>query len=185
MIKLSTPIKNFTHDDITQHFHKDHKALDIVENSRKSIYGLPLCAMEDCKITRTHRTDGFTPGSRAKLKDGYGLDMTGLETGLKYRYWHVQPYLPVSKGDVVKRGQIVAYMGNAGTVRVGGKDVPIEERTEKPYRGTHLHLMVWKNNKLTDPLPLIDFYQLPTYGASAILKAAYATVVKMVRAVGN
>lgn len=180
-MKLNTPLKNFSLDDITQGFNKDHPALDIVENSqaRSILYGTPLCAMEDCLVTEIVRGDKLTEDNEG-IKRGYGLRLLGEETGFKYLYWHCLPFFPVSENQIVKRGQIIAYMGNAGTVYSGGVYVPIVNRLDKEKKGTHLHLQVYNTKgKLVDPLPLIDFALQPTYTEGDKVKAFAVVVGKM------
>jgi murein DD-endopeptidase MepM/ murein hydrolase activator NlpD len=186
MLKLSTPFKGFTHNDITQIYHAEHRALDIDGNAVNWGYGTALCAPEDVRILMV-LADGYTPNSTKKLERGYGLWMEGLETGLVHQYWHTLPYLPVKKGDIVERGKIVAFMGNAGMVRQGGVYVPLEERTKKPYKGTHLHWPVFpqgytpyqSKDLAIDPLPLIDFARQPTYSTFELYGATAKCLLKM------
>lgn len=142
---LTKPFKGMNHTCITQGFHDRHKGWDIVSYAKPYVngYGTPLCAPERCKIEKIVG-DTYTPESHKPLAKGYGVWFTGLETGNVYVYWHTLPYLPVHGGDIVERGQIIAYMGNAGIVRSAGVDVPINERTTPPYKGTHLHVEIYK-----------------------------------------
>lgn len=183
MRNLNTPYKNFTKDDITQGFHAKHKAIDSVENSvsRKMLFGLPMCAMEDSKVVYIYRGDKLTPKDTTGQEKGYGVELKGLETGKEYLYWHSQPFFPVSVGDNVKRGQIITYMGNAGTVFSGGVHVPIEERLKAPHKGTHLHLQIWLNGKLVDPEKFINYSLQPTYTVIDQLKAMAVVLGKMSR----
>lgn len=161
---ITKPFKGCKSQNISQKFHQGHKAIDWV-----SFYGTPICAPEKVRIEWVIG-DGYTPDSYEPLRRGYGVWMTGLETGQVYVYWHFLPYLPVSNGDIVERGKIVGYMGNSGLVRAGGVDVPIEERTKAPHAGTHLHQVVfseghnigsWKGDEI-DPLTVTSFTE-PTY----------------------
>ena len=177
-------------DHITQKYHSGHKALDIVsyENwERDRGYGEPECAPEDVEIL-AYTGEGYTPGNTDNLEHGYGIFMKGLETGYSYLYWHTWPYFPVNVGDIVKRGKIVAFMGNAGTVRVGGKYVPLNKRTQAPNLGTHLHMEMytktWKLGKkktFVDPLKHIDFSLEPIYNQFDLLKAFSIILSKVIR----
>ena len=179
---LSLLFKGMTKDDITQGFHQNHGGWDLVEHStaRGKLYGTPLCAPEDCLVLYING-DGFTPNSNEHLANGYGIKLRGKETGLEYLFWHCLPIFPVWGGDSVKRGQIVAYMGNAGYVTVGGKLVPIEERTTDPEPGTHLHLEVYKKGFQIDPVSLFNWDLQPQYGTSDIIKAALVVAQKIIK----
>lgn len=172
---LTTPFKGFTLDDVTQIFHDGHKALDLVENATPlfRLYGTPLCAVENARISRIWG-DNLVPDelSDSGLKDGYGVKFVGLETGYTYTYWHTLPFLPVWGGDIVKRGQIIAFMGNAGTVYSNGVYVPLEERLVKPYKGTHLHFVAYnQRGRQIDPLPMINLNWQPQYNTADFAKA--------------
>lgn len=176
-MNLTLPFKNCTKDDITQVFHSGHQAWDMIERSTPvgKLYGTPLCAPETClvlgisseKITTDHKD----------LEKGYGIRLRGLETGMDYLYWHTLPLFPVYGGDVVPRGGIVAYMGNAGWVTVGGEYVPLEDRTKDPELGTHLHLEVKKDGVKIDPMPLFNWDWQPQYTLAEVI-SALMTVVK-------
>jgi murein DD-endopeptidase MepM/ murein hydrolase activator NlpD len=172
---------------ITQKFNTKHFAWDIVTtDTRKLRYGTPLAAPERVKVIRIVG-DTYTPGDTKNLARGYGIFMQGLETGLFHQYWHTLPILPVSVGDIVERGKIVAFMGNAGTVRVGGKDVPVEQRLEDEKPGTHLHWEIMetytpnKKGKHVDPKTLVDVGKLPTYTSVDVLRSTAVVLGKMSR----
>lgn len=184
--KLSKPFKGFNPAyHVTQIFHKDHQSIDVASRSPNFGYGTPLCAPEDVKIIEIIG-DTYTPGSTRNLERGYGVWMQGLETGLMHQYWHTLPILPVNQGQTVRRGKIVAYMGNAGLVRSGGIYVPLAERTKPSYKGTHLHWTVFKDatqpytGTKIDPLPLIDMTE-PTYTTGDTIKATTVVVAKMLK----
>lgn len=177
---LTLPFKNFTPDDITQVFHKDHKAIDVVENSTTRLYGTPLCAVEDALVLKifTEKLDDRSHG----LEQGYGIKIKGLETGHTYTYWHTLPYMPVWGGDRVKRGQIIAYMGNSGTVFQGGVPVPIKDRLHTPFPGTHLHLVDYdENGKQVNIVPRLNWNWQPQYTAIDQVKAMSVVFGKMAK----
>lgn len=157
---------------VTQGFHSEHKAIDWVSG-----YGTPLCAPEKVRImgiTIEKLGEGYVG-----LKQGYGVKMKGLETGLEYLYWHCWPIFPVWGGDIAEAGQIVAYMGNSGYVTVRGSYVPLEERALFPHRGTHLHLVIWRDNIEVDPLKFIAMDQEPKYTVADQLVAIQKVVTKI------
>jgi hypothetical protein len=167
--------------NITQGYHTDHKALDIMSWSRTNGYGTPLCAPENCRVDRITSKEQLV-GHDQGLVRGHGVWLTGLETGYRYLFWHTLPLLPVNGGDIVKRGQIVAYMGNAGYVVSGGQYVPIEERTTPPYRGTHLHIEMFdKNGNAVDPKPFINWNWQPQYTLTDFMTAMIAVLQKAIR----
>ena len=163
MKNLTLIFKRMTQDDITQVFHSGHQAWDLVENStaKGMLYGTPLCAPENCLVLGI--TDEGPLHNSLELERGYGLRLKGLETGLEYLFWHTLPILPVWGGQNVSRGQIIAFMGNAGNVSVGGVYVPLEERTKDPERGTHLHLEIYRNGVKIDPMSLFNWNWQPQY----------------------
>lgn len=174
---LTLPFKKMTKDDITQIFHAGHEAWDLVENSTPigQLYGTPLCAPENCLVIRFTEAELAHP---EQLEQGYGIHLKGLETGLTYLYWHILPIVPVWGGDTVKRGQIVAYMGNAGNVFQGGVYVPLEERTKDPERGTHLHWEVYKDGVKIDPMPLVNWSWEPQWTKIDFMSALLVVLKK-------
>jgi hypothetical protein len=177
---LTKFFKKMTPDDVTQGYHPKHQAWDLIENSTASgkLYGTPLCAPENCTVM------GITEASleiHNQLEKGYGIRLKGIETGYEYLYWHCLPVFPVNGGDSVKRGQIVAYMGNAGFVQVGGKTVPLEERTEDPEPGTHLHVEIFEKGDRIDPAPLVNWNWEPNWTTIDYIVALIATLQKKVK----
>lgn len=109
-------------------------------------YGTPLLAPVDCVITKI-----ITPGKILSgfeeiinglkinwMEYGYGVEMKGVD-GYYYLYWHCLGVFPVSENQMVRQGQIVAFMGNSGRIYRYGKLIPLEIRTDPPHLGTHLH----------------------------------------------
>lgn len=168
-----------TKDHITQTFHSKHPALDIVGNDVNYGYGTPLCAPENCTVMGI-TTESLSHDNKA-LEHGYGIRLRGQETGYEYLYWHTLPIFPVWGGDSVKRGQIVAFMGNAGMVYVGGVYVPLEKRTKSPFAGTHLHIEMYEGSGKSNPLPLINWSWEPNWTYRDYLIAMVAVLKKKVK----
>ena len=184
-MKLTKPFKGMTIENISQTYHSKHPALDICKSSSVASYGTPLCAPEDCTVLNIVG-DKYTPNDTHELEKGYGIYLKGEETGYSYLYWHVLPILPVNTGDSVKRGSIIAFMGNAGLVYTNGVYVPIEERTKSPFKGTHLHLEMFdKGYKIGDkksflnPLERIDLSLEPLYSTVDLLRATVIVFKKV------
>lgn len=183
---LSLPYKGATKDYITQTYHNGHKALDMVYYSSlyKYSYGVPLCAPEDVEIIKI-AGDVYTPETTEDDKRGFGVWMKGLETGYTHWFLHTQVLLPVNVGDTVRRGQIVAFMGNSGNVYSNGVYVPLEKRRTAPYPGSHLHWELYDKKyklggikRLINPLESIDWTREPVYTNADYLKALAVVVGK-------
>lgn len=146
------PFKNATANKISTPYSSTHRAVDYFDK-----YGTPLVASEDSEVIWT-RNGTYTPGDNTELSKGYNIRLKG-----KYEWLieHCQPVFPVSVGDKVKAGQIVAFMGNSGNVLSGGKYVPLNERCLAPYAGTHTHIECFLNGERIDPTPL--WTEEPTY----------------------
>jgi len=178
------PFKGASRMNISQGFHDAHKAIDWV-----SSYGTLLVAPEKVRIEWIIG-DKYTPESFEGMKQGYGIWMTGLETGYIYIYWHLLPIFPVSNGDVVQGGKIIGFMGNSGYVKSNNIEVPVDEdRTKLPYKGTHLHqamfapghkIGVWKGDEL-NPLLLTDFNTEPNYTIMEQILATSKVVLKLLK----
>ena len=61
------------------------------------------------------------------------------------RYAHCSKML-VSKGQTVKQGQVIAYVGNTGNVSP-------KPTASNPHAGAHLHFEVWVNGTRVNPAP--------------------------------
>lgn len=181
MNNLTKFFKGMTPDNISQTFHSEHEGWDLVPKTKTPAlrYGTPLCAPETCLVMGI-RGDTFTPGNHSNLEYGYGIRLKGLETGREYLYWHCLPIFPVWGGDTVQRGQIVAFMGNAGYVLVGGNLVPLEQRTNPPFAGTHLHVEIYEGGVNVDPMPLINWNWEPTYSVTDLMKAFIVVLQKQI-----
>lgn len=179
---LTKFFKGMAQENITQIFHEGHDALDIVGNTVNFGYGTPLCAPENSLVIGI-KGETYNPDSLLDLEQGYGVRFKGLETGLEWLYWHCLPYFPVWGGQNVARGQIVAFMGNAGNVSTGGAYVPLEERTSAPFKGTHLHVEARDNGSRVDPLPMINWDWEPQYSTADLINAIYTVVTKALKSI--
>jgi len=89
--------------------------------------GTPIYASGDGKVTRAdNRSSGY--GKHIRLDHGFGYGSL---------YAHLSKY-NVTKGQKVKRGDLIGFMGNTGR-----------------SKGPHLHYEVWKDGKRINP---INFY---------------------------
>lgn len=173
-VQLTKPYKGATILHVSQGFHSNHQAIDIV-----SKYGTPLVAPENCKVIGLWG-DGPLSTTNEGLERGYGLKLKGVESGLTHIYWHTNPVFPVSTYENVTRGQIIAFMGNAGNVNIGGKYVPLDERNIPPYKGTHLHLEIRDaDGNMVDPAQCIDWSTEPKYSTGEWIAAWMRVLGKM------
>jgi hypothetical protein len=163
-------IKPYKKSVTTQTFHAGHQAIDYGGS-----YGTPLVAPEDCTVLGI-TPETFTPNDYAPLTHGYGIRLLSLDGKRDWLFWHNLPIHPVSAGEKVKAGQIIAFMGNSGNVYSGGHYVPIEERT-KSHRGTHLHLELMVDGQRIDPLPLLT--EEPRYTVFDQMKATMVVLGKI------
>lgn len=65
--------------------------------------------------------------------------------GVYTRYAHCSKLL-VGKGETVKQGQVIAYVGNTGNVSP-------RPSAANPHAGAHLHFEVWVNKERVNPAP--------------------------------
>ena len=101
---------------------KPHNGLDFTAPT-----GTPVYATGDGIVTRSYRSDTY--GNVLFINHGYGYQT---------RYAHLVKYI-VTRGDEVKRGQVIGYVGNTG-------------RSEAP----HLHYEILYN---FTPINPINFFQ--------------------------
>ena len=141
-MRIGKPYKNAQIGHITQGFHKDHHALDFAGK-----YGCWLVAPFNCVIERVKTMVYFEKDTNFQLEQGYGVMMRSTEDPtITCGYWHCLPFFPVKQGDYILRGQPVAQMGNSGWVMGSGVYVPLNQRTDYPYSGTHLHWSMLKED---------------------------------------
>lgn len=122
-----------------------------------SIYGTFLVAPEFCEVVRIITDLNFNQ-DLTPLSRGYGILLRSkIHPNTTFLHWHCQPIFLVKEGDIVPQGQPVAMMGNSGFCMSSGVVVPVEIRTQKPYKGTHDHFEVRVDSEYVDPLLYIDF----------------------------
>lgn len=189
------PFKLCTKNTISQGYHQFHRALDFFPPGRNFSVYAPLVTPERVKIGKVYGNSPVTE-STTEFVNGYGLWMEGLETGLKYLYWHTMPIILATQGEILEKGTIVAWVWNSGNVISGGQNVSLERRMEDYKRimeeyattgttqdvilpGTHLHyVLVDLLGNCIDPTPLIDWETEPTYTYFDYLKA-YAKMLSI------
>lgn len=104
-----------------------HNGIDMV-----APHGTPLLAVEDCIVVDV-KTDPEGYGKHIRI-------MSKTHTNGLYRVWvygHCDRILKVV-GEEVKKGEVIATMGNTGFVISG--DTEFWGKGDNKYGGTHLHL---------------------------------------------
>lgn len=142
-------------------------------------YRTYLVAPEHCWVDRVITAETIDEGE--ELSRGYGIVLKSFFNNHEHFYWHCLPIFPVKKGDIVKRGQIVAQMGNSGFVKSGGKVVPLEDRLKPPYKGTHLHWAMKINDEIVDPLKHIDWSIPIRYDLWGAIKAILINMLSFLK----
>lgn len=108
--------------------------------------GSKFIAICDGKITFT----GFLGGG--------GYTITLSVNSMKITYCHVSPTYIVKTGDIVKKGQVIGYVGPKNVYGVPGNQYYDENGnpTNGATTGPHLHLGVRVDEKYIDPLTLFQ-----------------------------
>ncbi len=88
--------------------------------------------------------DGVVKSAEMHPSWGYNVYINH-GNGVYTRYAHCSKML-VSKGQPVKQGQVIAYVGNTGNVRP-------RPTASNPHAGAHLHFEVWVNGDRVNPAP--------------------------------
>lgn len=88
---------------------------------------------------------------------GYTITLTNYD-GIKISYCHVSPNYIVSKGDIIKQGQIIGHVGPKYVYGVPGNIY--SDSSGKPTNGAttgcHLHIGFRINNSYVNPLDYLQ-----------------------------
>lgn len=111
-----------------------HSGIDLVSYNGKRTCTDYIVAVYDGKVvTSSYNATGA----------GYYVEILH-PSGIKSRYLHMKKgSIKVKKGDIVKTGQEIGYMGNTGN-----------------SKGAHLHFGIVKDKKNVDPLPYLNDAEL-------------------------
>lgn len=153
-MKLKLPIKSPIKPTMTQgyantsfnewyHEHginnSHHNGCDFTCGSPVKTYGTPLVAPFNGKVTVVTFSEPMsTKGNGVRIKSE-PLDIDGVQTILEVVLWHTGE-VRLKVGDKIKEGDVICYIGNSGTV------FP-EPTPNRPFDGSHLHLMVYAKTK--------------------------------------
>ena len=108
---------------------RSHEGIDILAANG----GNPVFAVADGQLTKRYTNTGTA---------GWGWTLYVAATKVTYKYFHLteDPY-GLREGSLVKRGDVLGFVGSSGTNSV---------------TNFHLHFEVRPNNVPVNPLPLID-----------------------------
>lgn len=135
------------YNTITSYFGKRNSPTALASSYHKGIdigapEGTNLIATIDGEITFT----GFLGGG--------GYTITLSKDNMKITYCHVSPNYIVQEGDIVKRGEIIGYVGPKYVYGVKGNTY--HDSDGKPTNGAttgcHLHLGIRVNEEYVNPL---------------------------------
>lgn len=117
-----------------------HNGVDFVTGTPLETYGTPLvCPFPTAKVIKISFVSPlYTKGNGVTLEYKYD--------GLTFQLvlWHTGE-VKVKLGDKVKEGDVICYIGNSGLCNP-------PPTTDNPYAGSHLHLMLYVDGVLTDPM---------------------------------
>lgn len=112
-----------------------HKGIDfITAGATGNTYGKEIRAAADGVVYSSEYH--YSWGNNVYVNHG---------NGVYTRYAHCSKLL-VGKGQTVKQGQVIAYVGNTGNVSP-------RPSAANPYAGAHLHFEVWVNGDRVNPAP--------------------------------
>ena len=150
-----------------------HNGVDFVVGDSTMTYGTKLVAPIDCELSQTWwDTPLSTKGNGIQVAWETGADRFNL------RFWHCSEIV-IKKS--YKEGEVVGYIGNSGLCS------PFPTDTQ-PFNGSHLHLMVYKNGTIIDPLTIFnkdEWYVSPDTGVDKDLPPFFRVVKYMTDLVKN
>ena len=110
---------------ISKYYGNGHSGVDSVGN----LYTMPVCAVFDGKIACAQVT----------AATGNSITYQSDNGRVKVQYLHLRDKPVIKAGDKVKKNQAIAYEGSTGSLSTG----------------KHLHISLWIDGKLCDPLPYL------------------------------
>lgn len=117
---------------------EEHNGVDFTVGNPEMTYGTKLvCPFPSAGLSRTWFTDPCST-------KGNGIEIS-YENYLA-RFWHCSEITVKSN---YREGDVVGYIGNSGLCNPSPTDT-------RPFDGSHLHLMVFKDGILIDPLTIFD-----------------------------
>jgi murein DD-endopeptidase MepM/ murein hydrolase activator NlpD len=109
-----------------------HDGIDLVNK-----IGTPIHSVAEGKVIYKGWLGGYGKAVKIKHKNGYIT-----------LYGHLKGFAHIRKGQWIKQGQVIGYLGNTGL-----------------STGPHLHFGVMKNGKWINPLKIKKSAKITLYGA--------------------
>jgi murein DD-endopeptidase MepM/ murein hydrolase activator NlpD len=100
-----------------------HNGVDLVPTNTIKVEGTPIIAPLAGTISDNYFND--RGGNQVVIDSGFA----------KFGFAHLQSKSPLKKGDKVKKGQLIGYLGNTGT-----------------STGAHLHFVLRLDGEIVDPV---------------------------------
>lgn len=120
----------------------EHNGLDLISGDPIQTYGtLLVCPVPKAELSKVWWENSMST-------KGNGIQIAWEENGDRFnmRCWHCSEVV-IKKRYVL--GDVIGFIGNSGLVTP--KPIP-----ESPFNGAHLHLMIFKNGVLIDPLEIFN-----------------------------
>lgn len=119
-----------------------HNGVDIALITPELTYGTAIvCPVPAAELSKTWWENSMSTS-------GNGIQIAWEENNDRYnmRAWHCSEIVTKSS---YKEGNVIGYIGNSGLVRPA-------PTPQSPFGGSHIHLMLYKNGVLVDPLTVFN-----------------------------
>lgn len=119
-----------------------HNGTDIVVGDSVLTYGTKIvCPVPSAQLSQVWWSNPMSTS-------GNGIQIAWEEDGDRYnmRAWHCSK---VEAKPFYSLGETIGYIGNSGLCKPAPSLI-------HPYDGSHLHLMMYKNGEIIDPLTIFD-----------------------------
>ena len=119
---------------------ENHAGIDLAaaNNEQNTKRGVDILTIADGTITKIYFNEAR--GNVVEITHGGNIIS---------RYQHLRNGISVKVGDNVKKGDVIAVMGNTGHCTSSNPNVPAE------FRGTHLHLEIAVDGAVVNPEPYL------------------------------
>lgn len=120
----------------------EHNGTDFIIGDSILTYGTKLvCPVSEASLSQTWWDNPMsTQGNGIQISWEYNYDRYSM------RCWHCSEIVVKSS---YKEGEVIGYIGNSGLCRPS-------PTPQKPFNGSHLHLMLYKNGILINPLTVFN-----------------------------
>jgi murein DD-endopeptidase MepM/ murein hydrolase activator NlpD len=145
----------------------EHNGVDFVVGDNQMTYGTKLVAPTDATLSQTWWVNPLSTS-------GNGIQIAWEKGGERFnmRCWHCSEIVVKS---FYREGEVIGYIGNSGLCTPAPTDT-------QPFNGTHLHLMLYRNGMLVDPLTIFnkdEWYLSPDTGVDKDLPPLFRVIKYM------